>query len=149
MIANKLESRVLDTLLSIYKMTSINFNGLTYKDYIKERRITQNGFIGYQVPRKGIDRTYRNDFSIFVPNKMDIRIECKSLSMVGSLSRSVITEESIIASTMPEKKLILLAVGEGFNGKEFIHTINRLKDDRTKIVNNMNGFVMLINKMFD
>lgn len=138
-ISDKLERRTLEVLLSTYDLPITNFRTYTYKEYLGERKLTVNGFIGYQVPRKGVDRTYRNDFVVYIPNKLDIRIECKSLAVISILSRAVIAEEFIITSSMPEENLVLLVEGDGFKTKEFLKTFKRTKNKVTTLVNNLNS----------
>ena len=145
-IANKQERKVSDTLRSIfltygYKLSITSFRGVDNEDYIEKRERTVNGFIGYQVPREGLDRTYWNDFAVFIPDVLDIRIECKSLAVASILSRAVIVEELIITSSMPEKNLILLVEGNGFKTKEFTETIKKTKSKITELANDMTEFV--------
>lgn len=147
-IANVQESRLLDNILSTIKLPNINFRTYSYDEYIAKRERTKLGFIGYQVPRNGIDRTYRNDFAIYIPNKIDYRIECKSLDVSGTLSRAVITEEMLIADTMPEKNLILFVEGKGFESLEFLETINKTMNSNTFIMDSMSSFLEYLNNIF-
>lgn len=120
------------------------FRNVSLDDYISKlirEKKRNNSVIGYQVPYFFGDRTYWSDFSINIPNELSVRIECKSLNVKGSLSRSVIGEMIMLSNNIPENELIILVEGDGFNTNEFTKLSRMIKTPNTKLIYSIENLI--------
>lgn len=99
------------------------------------RRI-YDSFIVYQTPFTDlIGYTQWTDFSLLCKDKnIDLRIEVKSLKPSDSKLRNVIYELLRDSRYMPEKKLVLVLLGDGFNDKLLVDVNYLISTEKYPII---------------
>ena len=116
-------------------------------------RFIYDSFIVYQSPFTDlIGSTQWTDFSLFNKDKnIDLRIEVKSLKPSNTKLRNVVYELLRDSDYIPEKRLILVLLGEGFNDKLLIdidRLINTEKHPVT-IFRSIESFKVYIDSLFN
>lgn len=150
---NTLEKTVVGTL------TSIGFEFVKYRDYLKKKELYGKELLLYNVPFTTIYNHQGNTEFLLLSEKyrLEIRIECKWQQSSGSVDEKYPYLYLNCIEAMPEKNIIILIDGGGakigalewlkYAAQNKLYTTEQNKDKNVMVMN-LSEFLIWVNKIF-